>query len=356
MHCCDVSGAEDILVTALEEEREGGVGRVYLYSGRSLVNTREPKILQELHESGSKLFGFSIGDARTDLDQNGFYDLVIGDPGSQAQKAYVYYAKTFIRLVRYDGMIHRKLFKNHEVDSECPDKDAKKKAGVNFCNSIEIVVENKGMIKPNIFQRDEAPEWQPWDFKRDFTLKVRLIKDPKDLSDFMIHDDPQTVTIKAGGLNEAQKLKFWVYGDLADFYGDNVRLIAETTTSDAYELAQKFEGDILLSSETVRDAELSVGPEADVTMRVTKEKATVELGDVSPVQLQVELKAKGAKTAKLINGDLIINIGTAPVKLTTAATVPENLATCEMKGKQWVSMLFSTSSKQLKLRYSASAV
>ena len=315
------------MVTALTEDSKG---KVYLFSGRSLYSIMnsegtksQPTILQEFENTGTGLFGFSIGETRSDLDENGFYDLIIGDPAKNNQKAYVYYANTIIRLLQPDGIQSKLIKDKRQIDASCP-VDAISE-DFNFCSPLEVVLENRGVYRRPSPEKDE--ELVPWTFTQDFDIDVSLEKEP-DQQLFKIYGNTQTVTFSG---TKKSTVTFYVYGQIPTIYGATIHLKGLTALSagSTIKLDKTFEGETLLTPETFKDIDVSVSPLADVTLKATPQKATVILGNPQEtLQIGAIVATRSGKDEHLVNGLLKLNLGTLSVGFSSATSNPSGIATC----------------------------
>ena len=261
-------GREDILVTSLNENNgHNGFGKVVLFSGRSLSTvysnpwrqSEVPAFLQEIistNPSSSQLFGFSIGEAKTDLDGNGFYDLVIGDPGKNAQNSHVYYSKSYIRLIHVNTIPKRVLFTNYSVDPTCPEN------GYKFCQKINITMENRGIPIIDPFEPDRPPYFQKWNFASYFYVQVKFSKQfvntPK-INTVFVSTKPQNVLF--GPHIDKQEAEIFVYGNLSEFFRAKVLVNADTRiSSGTLELSKPSNGNPVLAPQISQEIELSIGP------------------------------------------------------------------------------------------------
>ena len=236
-------GREDILVTALTERNENnGRGKVYIFDGRSLSDifsksNRQndyPEILQEIISttpSKSQLFGFSIGEAKVDLDGNGFYDLVIGDPGKRAQNAHVFYSNNYIRLIHDDAIKKRFRF-DYGVDSSCPVSQNFK-----FCGKIQVVLQNRGVPIFSQVNRKERPTFKKWNFSKNFTVDVRFTKDQTSNSLEQIFVWDGITECKFGPNIDTVETAIFLYGNISEFFGAKISIIAETNVSGNNEIS-----------------------------------------------------------------------------------------------------------------------
>ena len=290
----------------------------------------EPTILQEFVNPNTGLFGFSIGESRQDLDGNGFNDLVIGDPGNDNQKAYVYYANTIIRLIQPEG-IQRKLIKEQKIiDKNCPvDRNS---IEYNFCEPLQVTLSNTGVLRKDDADPDIEAKIVPWSFKNAFDLEVSLEKEP-DTNLFKIFGDKQTVNFDG---TEQKIVTFYVYGQIPPLYGATVHLKALTAlaSGSVIELEEDYKGETLLSPETLKDLDVSVGPLADVTLQASPKQLTVVLGNPQEtLVVGATVRTKSGEEEYLVNGVLKLNLGTLSVGFSSASSEPSGIATCRKESE-----------------------
>ena len=330
------------MVTSLSENNKyNGVGKVYLFDGRSLSTVYSnpsrqseiPAILQEIISMNpvkSQLFGFSIGDAKTDLDGNGFYDLVIGDPGKNAQNSHVYYSNSYIRLIHVDTIPKRVLFTNYGVDPVCPED------GYKFCQKIKITMENKGIPIIDPFEPDKLPAIQKWNFASDFTVRVKFSKqfvDTPKMNTVYVSTKLQYVTF-GPQQNDSQEADIFVYGNFPEFFGATMVVNADTRISAGYlRLSKPSNGNPVLAPQISQEIEFSIGPLADVKLSVKPKRQQVILDQKKPnMTLAIEVTTLSGQEESFVEGNLEINLGGSNLGLIKASSTPGNIVSCRKDG------------------------
>ena len=330
-----VSGCEDILISSLSEKKtdRSAIGKVYLFSGRSIYSlmqntgrgTGRPEILQEFANTNTELFGFSIGESRTDLDGNGFNDLVVGDPGKNNQRAYVYYAITTIKLLHSEGIQRKLLPGARKIHKSCPIKNTTE--FFNFCEPFEVTLNNRGVLRKEGANPDTVAKLVPWKFVKPFRIDVSLEK-LEDSSLFKIYEVPQTVVFD-GTKNES--VIFYVYGQIPERYGATIQVRALTTVRDGDEviLEETYQVPTTLAKETFSAIDVSVSTLADVTLEADPKNLQVVFGDKKEtIVVGAIIRTVSMQPEYLVNGILKLNLGTASVGFSTAKTSPAGVAAC----------------------------
>ena len=204
---------------------------------------------------------------------------------------------------------------------------------INFCQILQIVVENKGFLKSDVDYFHWRPVPTPWKFEQDFTIDVKISKVP-DETKIEVYGASLSAEFGPNQPNE-KTLSFYVFGTVPEIYGATLKLEAKTTVKSGNEIivekGSDVKGPTVLAPLLTKPIDISISPPAKVSMKVSEEQSNplkVILGS-SKNQMRAVITLKSENEVNFVNGELRITLGTKLIGFTYAKSDPESLVSCQ---------------------------
>ena len=256
--------------------------------------------------------------------------MVIGDPGKRAQNAHVFYSNNYIRLIHDDAIKKRFRF-DYGVDSSCPVSQNFK-----FCGKIQVVLQNRGVPIFSQVNRKERPTFKKWNFSKDFTVDVRFTKDQTSNSLEQIFVWDGITECKFGPNIDTVETAIFLYGNISEFFGAKISIIAETNVSGNNEISlrESYKGKTVLAPLITKDYDFYIGSSVELSLAAEPKRSTVILGQESKIwSMKFSVHNLMGKNIRLLDGLLQIYLPISSIKLLRASSDPHNIVSCRQEGR-----------------------
>ena len=207
---------------------------------------------------------------------------------------------------------------------------------------MNFTLENRGINRSDPLWPNRPPKPEKWAFKNSFTIYVHFSKqdvdDEKNKEVLVV--DPIFSLYTFGPETNSQNAYFFVCGNISKFFGLKMFIFAHTGMlhrGEKIELNRNYESDTVLASQISQRIDISIGPLADVNMKVIPKFKTVILGQLETnTSIEISVTTKSGQNESFVDGFLAVNLGESAITLINAISHPVSLVSCRQQSKQMV--------------------